>query len=247
MTFKQREGVVVDPECRLSEKQVRMIDGMSRELLEDPGIFCYNKQTVDLFRDAGAKIEDAGDCSRIRIPGKVIDKILDTVPSSIVLGARNPDNRLVLDSQEPRVRFGSGSETNIWLDVDFDGSTPTFTRRDGSIERLTRAAHLCDNLENLDFFIRCVNIQDKSVTEANKDVNKFLASLNNITKHVMAGLTSLEALDDVIRMATLIAGGEDEFKKNPVISFITSVIKSPFQIVDDTAEKLIEMVEKFKV
>ncbi|MFP3938350.1 MAG: trimethylamine methyltransferase family protein, partial [Phycisphaerae bacterium] len=72
-----------------------------------------------------------------------------------------------------------------------------------------------------------------------KDVNKFLTSLDNITKHVQAGLTEISALDDVLKLGRIIAGGEKEFEENPVLSFITCVIKSPFQVVDDTAEKLI--------
>ncbi len=241
---KQRMGVLVKPQRRLSEDQVRLIDGVSRDLLEDPGLFCYNAEATEIFRSAGAKVEDADGCARVRIPAKLVDKALESAPSKIVLGARDPDNRLILDSQEPRVRFGSGSETNIWLDVEFDGASPKFIRRNGSIDRLKKAAHLCDNLENLDFFIRCVNIRDEDVNEANKDVNKFLASLNNISKHVQAGLTSLDALDDVEKLAHIIAGGADAYEKNPVLSFITCVVKSPFQIVDDTAAKLIEIARR---
>jgi trimethylamine--corrinoid protein Co-methyltransferase len=144
------------------------------------------------------------------------------------------------------VRFGTGAETNVWLDVDFADGLPAFARAEGSIERLCKAAHLCDNLENLDFFIRCVNIRDKDVTSRNKDVNKFLASLNNITKHVQAGLTDIAALNDVVRMGEIIAGGKEAFQKEPVLSFITCVIKSPMQIVDDTAAKLIE-ISKLRV
>jgi trimethylamine--corrinoid protein Co-methyltransferase len=212
--------------------------------LEDPGLFCYNQQATKIFKSAGAKIEDTGKCVRIRIPYGIIDKILETAPSKIILGARNPENRLILDAHEPRVRFGSGSETNVWLDVKFDSKMPVFTRQEGSIERLCKAAHLCENLEHLDFFIRCVNIRDSQITNENKDVNKFLASLNNITKHVQAGLTNLEALDDVIQIGQIIAGGKDAFEKEPVLSFITCVIKSPLQIVNDTAEKLIEISKR---
>jgi trimethylamine--corrinoid protein Co-methyltransferase len=89
-----------------------------------------------------------------------------------------------------------------------------------------------------------VNIRDREITAENKDVNKYLASLNNITKHVQAGLTSLSALDDVLRIGEIIAGGKDAFKKNPVLSFITCVIKSPLQVVDDTASKLIEISKR---
>lgn len=244
MSEKQREGVVVTPYCRLSEAQVGLVDGVSRDLLQDPGFLCYNAQAAEVFQKAGATVEEESGCVRVRLPGAVLDKALESAPSKIVLGAREPDNRLILDAAEPRVRFGSGSETNVWLEVGFEGAVPTFTRRDGSIQRLCAAAHLCENLENLDFFIRCVNIRDPEVNETNKDVNKYLASLNNITKHVQAGLTSLEALDDVVQLGHIVAGGAEAFEKNPVLSFIACVFKSPLQMVDDTASKVIEVAER---
>jgi trimethylamine--corrinoid protein Co-methyltransferase len=236
---KQREGVLVTPQDRLSREQVRLIDGISREILEDPGILCYNREAAGIFKKAGARAEELEKCVRLRIPSSLVDRVLDSAPSKIVLGARDPDNRLILDAAEPRVRFVSGSETNIWLDISFAGGRPVFTRQSGSIDYLCRAAHLADNLDNLDAFIRCVNIRDEEVTAENKDVNKFLASLNNITKHVQAGLTDLNALDRVMRMGRIIAGGEKAFEENPVLSFITCVVKSPLQMVDDTADKVI--------
>jgi trimethylamine--corrinoid protein Co-methyltransferase len=60
----------------------------------------------------------------------------------------------------------------------------------------------------------------------------------------MAGLTQLSQLDNVIRLAQLIAGGEDKFRENPIISFITSLIKSPLQLVDDTTQKTIEIAKR---
>jgi len=238
-TTTQREGVLVRPQERLTSDQVALIDGMSRDLLADPGLLCYNAEAAETFRAAGAKVEDASGCVRIRIPASIVDRTLASAPSTIVLGARDPAKRLVLDAHEPRVRFGSGSETNIWLDVRFENGVARFSREPGSIARLADSAHLAEHLEHLDFFIRNVNLRDAEITEGNKDVNKYLVSLNNVTKHVQAGLTSLEALDDVVRMGHIIAGGGEAFEQNPILSFITCVIKSPLQVVDDTAEKLI--------
>ena len=240
----QREGVLVRPLCRLSQTQIKLIDGVSRDLLEDPGLLCYNAAAADIYASAGAKIESGESCVRVRLASSIIDKALDSAPSKIVLGARDPANRLVLDAHEARVRFGSGAETNVWLDVQFEGTVPKFTRLPGSVQRLGNSAHLCENLENLDFFIRNVNIRDEGITETNKDVNQFFTSLGNISKHVQAGLTSLEALDDVLRMGQIVAGGEDAFRENPVLSFITCVIKSPLQMVDDTAAKLIAISKR---
>lgn len=244
MLEKQREGVLVSPRCRLSDKQVRLVDEVSRELLQEPGLVCRHNEVIELFRQAGASVEDADGGTRIRISAPIIDRALKSAPSKIILGARNPDNRLILDAAEPRVRFVSGAETNIWLKVTFEGAMPKFVRQRGSIERLGRAAHLGEHLENLDSFIRCVNIQDEAVTEKNHDVNKFLVSLNNITKHVQGGLTKLEALDDVIQMGEIIAGGKEAFLQDPVLSFIACVIKSPLEVVNDTAEKLIQISKR---
>jgi trimethylamine--corrinoid protein Co-methyltransferase len=122
-------------------------------------------------------------------------------------------------------------------------NVPRYTERRGTTALLSRAAKLCDRLEHLDFFIRPLNIQDPEITSNNHDVNKFFASLNNITKHVQAGLTSLARFGDVVTMAEIIAGGEKALRDNPVISFIACVFKSPLQIVNDTAEKVFAIVD----
>ncbi|MBD3176394.1 MAG: hypothetical protein GF320_14540 [Armatimonadia bacterium] len=255
MARTQREGVLIEkPAERLSPDQVALVDETSRAILEDPGILCYNEEAVDLFTAAGAKAEKKTDHWVVTIPPKMVDQALESAPSEVVLGARDPKNRLVLNAEEPRVRFVSGSETNVWIDVDFvetpsdDGTfaplAPRFTPRQGSIEDLRMAAHLADNLDNLDSFIRCVNIQDPEVTEANKDVNKFFASLDNITKHVQAGLTTLDAIDDVANMVEIIAGGPEAAKENPLVSFITCLVKSPLQMVDDTTAKSIAFARR---
>ncbi|MBN1589141.1 MAG: trimethylamine methyltransferase family protein [Pirellulales bacterium] len=240
----QRQGVLVAPRQRLARQQLQMIDATARDLLDNPGVLCHNLAAVELFRKAGARVDQADGCARVRIPSRIVDEAIDTAPSRIVLGARKPENRLVLDAREPRVRFGTGAETNVWLDVQYDGDAPRFTREPGSIERLRQSAHLCDQLEHVDFFIRNVNIRDATIDARNKDVNQFFNSLNHISKHVQAGLTSLGALDDVIRMGQIVAGGADSFAREPVVSFITCVIKSPLQFVDDTTEKLIEISKR---
>ncbi|MBN1673237.1 MAG: trimethylamine methyltransferase family protein [Kiritimatiellae bacterium] len=241
MSEHQREGIVVTPHCRLTDAQVRLVDGASRELLEDPGLVCYSEEAGAVFKAGGAAVEAAGAHLRVTIPPALVDKALASAPSTVVLGARDPANRLVLDAHEPRVRFVSGAETNVWLETRVRNGKPDYVRRDGCIELLCQAAHLAEHLANLDAFIRCVNIRDPEITRENKDVNKFLASLNNTTKHVQAGLTDLDALDHVLELGRMIAGGEAAFRDNPVLSFITCVIKSPLQVVADTAAKLIRI------
>jgi trimethylamine--corrinoid protein Co-methyltransferase len=255
-----REGILVrNPYERMTDEQVQQIHQASIQILNDPGLLCFNRQAAEIFHSNGAEVASVPSsehpCWTLKIPEKLVLDALNSTPKTVKLGARNPDNTLIMNGEEPRVFFVSGSETNIWLDVDFptyvkksDPNTeiavPEFHPRRGTVADLCQSAHVCEHLETLDGYIRTVNIQDKDITEDNKDVNKFLASLNNTTKHVMSGLTSLKQLDNVVNMAKLIVGGEEELKENPIISFITCLVKSPLQFVDDTTQTFIEICRR---
>ena len=258
MSDSYREGVLVKPYERLSPEQVKWLDEASMHILSDPGIWCYNERAARLFKEHGATVQEEREkysvCWRVSFPSGLIREAVAKAPSSFVLGARKPENRLLLDARVPRVYFGSGSEANIWIDVEMEPfasvndpdvrvKVPRFHKRRGDSSLLCRAARLCEQLEHLDFFIRPLNIQDPGVTSENHDVNNFFASLNNTTKHVQAGLTETESLKDVVRMAEIITGGSEALKENPIISFITCVFKSPLQLVDDTTEKVLAVVE----
>ncbi len=255
-----REGILIyAPYERMTKEQIQQIHHTSMQILNDPGTISFNRQSAEIFQANGADVTPIAStdhpCWLIRIPEKLVLQALDNAPKTVKLGARNEDNSLIMNGEEPRVFLISGSETNIWLDVDFQAYVkksdpsieilaPEFHPRRGTVLDLCQAARLCEHLESLDAFIRPVNIQDKDITEDNKDVNKFFASLNNTTKHVMAGLTSLKQLSNVINMAKLIVGGEEKLKENPIISFITCLVKSPLQFVDDTTQTLIEISRK---
>ncbi len=254
-----RQGILVEPYQRLNDEQISQIHRLSMEILADPGIICFNSDAAEVFADGSAEVTAVKEGRLpywiLKIPEKLIQEAIEAAPKVIKLGARNEDNCLILNGHEPRVRFASGSETNNWLEVDIEAfisknepgrevNLPVFRIEKGNTNRLATAAHLCEHLDSWDGFLRPVNIQDDEINDDNKDVNKFFTSLNNTTKHVMAGLTQLSQLDNVIRMAQLIAGGEDKFNDNPIISFITSLIKSPLQLVDDTTQKTIEIAKR---
>jgi len=255
-----REGILVNnPLERISSEQVQQIHEASIQILNDPGLLSFNHKATEIFHSHGAGVTDVSGggnpCWHVKIPEKLVLDALASTPKTVKLGARKPDNILVMQGDEPRVFFITGSETNIWLDVDFStyvrksGPTneiqvPEFQPRRGTVADLCDSAHVCEHLETVDGYIRTVNIQDKDITEDNKDVNKFFASLNNTTKHVMSGLTNLKQLDNVVKMAELIVGGKDKLKENPIISFITCLIKSPLQFVDDTTETFMDVCQR---
>lgn len=254
-----REGLQINrPLERISDQQILHIHQASLDILKDPGILSFNQRAADILHGGGAQVTQIsnGDspCWSIKIPEDLVMRALAATPKSVTLGSRDPANTLIMDGKEPRVYFISGSETNIWLDVQLTAyvkkADPTeelvladFHPRRGTVMDLCQSAHLCEHLETLDGYIRTVNIQDKDITVDNKDVNKYFASLNNTTKHVMSGLTKLQQLDNVVRMSEIIVGGKQQLKENPIVSFITCLVKSPLQLVQDTTDTFLTICE----
>ncbi|HMB00510.1 MAG TPA: trimethylamine methyltransferase family protein, partial [Spirochaetota bacterium] len=243
----------------LSREQVESIHHTSMTLLSDPGVECYNEKAVAILQQAGCSVQDVAGadsfCKQVQIPAGVVQKALKTVPQRIIMGARDPAKKLLLDAERPSVYFGTGSETNIFLEThlkeytcrdnpDDRVSLPVYEKKRGSVKRLCQSAKLCNALENVDFFIRNVNLQDEAINYENKDVNVFFAALMYMTKHVQAGLVNIAKLQDVLKLGKIIAGGEEAFKDNPLLSFITCIIKSPLQMVDDTTAKLIAVARE---
>jgi len=255
-----REGTLIeDPMRRLTGAQVDQIHDASIAILKEPGLLCFNKRAAEIFGESGAAVGPVSGAASpswtVKLPEKLVTDSIAKAPSEITLGARKPENVLVMKGDEPRVYYITGSETNTWLDVAFEEYASTkdntkkvslaeFRPRRGTVADLCASAHVCEHLDTVDGYIRTVNIQDREINNKNKDVNKFFACLDNTTKHVMSGLTNLDQLDNVVRMAEFVAGGPEELKANPLISFITCLVKSPLQFVDDTTETFIEVCRR---
>jgi trimethylamine--corrinoid protein Co-methyltransferase len=254
----KRAGTLVEPIRRLNQDQIAKIHAGSLQLLDNPGILCSNEKAASCFRDAGCRLmkhESRDKAWRVCFPQSLVEECLASVPVEVILGARNPRNRLVLNARVPEVYFGTGSEANVYqtsriAEFEQRGNPalriqhPIYHNHRGSIARLCESSKLCNALPQVDFFIRNVNIQDEDIAIQNKDVNTALAALMYMTKHVQMGLTHLESLDPLMKLAEISAGGPEAFTSNPVLSFIACVIKSPLQLVDDTAEKLMTICER---
>jgi len=106
------------------------------------------------------------------------------------------------------------------------------------LKDIANIARLVDALDNIHFFIRPVVAQD--IPQEFLDVNKYYAALSNTSKHVMGSAYSVKSALEVIGMAEKIVGGKEALQKRPIISFITSWMKSPLLLDDFTTSILME-------
>ena len=211
----------------LTEKQVHQIHQASLTILERTGAQIEEPQALNLFREAGAEISG----SRVRIPSHLVDQALNQAASRVVLAGRDPKDDLTLEGS--RVHIGTGGAALQVLDLD------TSQIRPAVLKDAAEMARLVDALDNIHFYL--LPIYPTDIPEESVEISKYYGALANTTKHVQAGVYTKQGLQDVIRLAERIAGGKNELRDRPIVSFITSWMVSPLMFATDVTTLLIEV------
>ncbi len=214
----------------LSNGDVQRIHEASLTVLERTGVKVEWAEALELFHSAGAWV----DGNIVRIPRALVEDAVERAPSRVVLCGREEKHDLVLEDR--RVYLGTGGAALTVVDLDTQEARPA------RLQDVADIARLVDALENIHFYLRPVVAQD--VPQAWLDVNKYYAALANTTKHVMASAYSVSSAQEVIAMASLIAGGEEALRERPIISFITSWMISPLHFATETTQVLAEVVRR---
>lgn len=208
----------------LDKGGIKQIAESSLEILEKSGMAVYSKTGFEALRKAGAVVDES--TMNVRFPRAMVEDAVASNPSSITLYSRDGEYDAHLEKN--RVHYGTGGTAIYVLDPD-SGEC-----RQSNLADVALNARMVENLENIHVFT--INVFPNEIENQDEiDVNRFFHSLNNTTKHVMGGIYSMAGCREVVKMAELIAGGEEELRRKPFLSFITLII-SPFKIDDNYGE-----------
>jgi trimethylamine--corrinoid protein Co-methyltransferase len=212
----------------LSSEQAERIHRASLKLLETAGARFHLQDAVDLLQKAGAEVRDT---SHVRIPRKLVEEALRTVPRSISIGNRRGDTAMVLKGGNSY--YGTGPTIQYVYDID------TGERRATDYEDIEKAARLCDYLPNIDFVMPMgmtagVDPASRGMNPSLTDRYDFAAMLRNTIKPLMCSCWTVEGLSDIYEMAVAVRGSEQDFQNNP--SFI--LFRQPVSPLTHDAEPL---------
>ena len=214
----------------LTQEQVQRIHEASVSILKQTGVQVDEPETLRLFKDAGADVRG----NRVRIHENLLEEAIDRAPSRVVLGGRDPHHDLILE--DARVYIGTGGAALRVRDLD-SGEI-----RGALLEDVFQTARLVDALDNIHFYL--IPIYPTDLPEETVEINKFYAALANTTKHVQAGVYTIQGIRDIIAMSKHILGSADELHKRPLVSFITSWMVSPLQFASDVTKLLTEICQQ---
>jgi len=216
----------------LSPEEIEKIHAASMEILADVGIKVNYRKARDIFRKAGAEVNE--DTLAVRLPEKLVRWAVDQAPEGFSLFGIDADFRLDIgpDQAEP-VFAGLGTPTRI-IDLD-DGSVRVATKQD-MIDHII-IINACQNIHNSQMDIWPDDILMTTIhTEA------IYAWAHNSRKPYGMGCYGYLPTWDMMRMMAIAVGGKAELRKRPRFFAICSVV-SPLQMDQAQAEGLLICAE----
>jgi len=205
----------------LRPKDVKQIDRTGRRILEEIGVRISDSAFLDRLKTAGAQVDY--DNQRVCFQGDWLDEVLSHAPSHFTLYSRDGENDLTLG--EGKVYFANGGRVFRILDMRTSGYRLTMLRD------VANTATLVNSLDYIRFYI--IACQAHDIKPVNYHLLDFYHAMNHTTKHVMGGCGDLHSANQIWKLASIVAGGEDKLREKPFISVITNLI-SPLTIEANT-------------
>ena len=201
----------------MTEEGLRMMHEKVMRTIEEVGFLVHTDEGLELFKGAGASVDE--ETRLVRMPREKAMELIAEAPSEITLCGREEKHDLNLGGT--RVYAGTGGTAlNVLRQA-------TGEKTLAMLDDLKRIAKLVDHLDNIHFFLLPTYPNELPVEQV--DVNRFFAGLDNTSKHVMGGLYAMDGLEQVIKMAEIIAGSPDRLRERPIISMIACTV-SPLKI-----------------
>jgi len=196
------------------------------EILERIGVKVPGPKALRMLGEAGAHIDIRKKIARI--PKYLIEEAIKKAPSGFILFGRDPKYKLRFEDR--RVYFSMGGQSVNVLDLE------TGKRRASTLKDCENFCRLADALENIQHASSSV-VRPRDVPESVAHVYELFAGFRNTTKTVDGEIYGQAIAIDGIRMASVVAGGEEELKKRPLLLGFHNPV-SPLQLSEKLTEGL---------
>ncbi|MFC1998537.1 trimethylamine methyltransferase family protein [Chloroflexota bacterium] len=210
----------------LTDEGIEKIHNTAMQIIEEVGFQVNSPEAQRYFEQAGATVDKENRI--VRLPKKTVMELIEKAPSEITLYGSDEKNDINLGGS--CVHTGTGG-TALYI-----YNPATEEKRLASLDDLKTIAKLVDKLENIHLLLLPTYPSELPVDQI--DVNRFYAGLNNTSKHIMGGVYTLEGIQNVIKMAQIVAGGIEQLRQRPIISMIACCM-SPLKLDEHYADMMI--------
>lgn len=214
----------------LSADDVYRIHQNAMRILEYIGVKVHEPAAFNLLKDAGAEVDEK---SRVvRIPEYLVKDMIKKAPSGFILYARS--SKYDVHIEKRRVFYGPMIGRKNILDLKTGERRPTNAIDVVDLMRLADALQTYRLIHSGAVMPHIEGVPDEIV-----HVQGYYISAKNCSKVIKATARGKQRAKDCLRMAAVLAGGEEELRKKPMV-FTTVNSISPLQHSRELTEGLLE-------
>jgi trimethylamine--corrinoid protein Co-methyltransferase len=209
----------------LSQAEVERIHAASMEILAEVGIKVGYKTARDVYREAGAIVDD--EAESVKIPEKLVNWALEQAPSEFKLYGSDPEFQLQIGGDQSTPVFaGLGTPTRV---VDMDSGDVRAATKQDMLEHII-LVNACENIHNTQ-----MDVWPDDIPMTTIHAEAIWGWAHNSRKAFGMGCYGYLPTWDMMRMMALAVGGKEELQKHPRFLAICSVV-SPLQMDQAQAE-----------
>lgn len=197
----------------LLQEQVERIHDASLEILEDVGLKARYEPAREVFKKHGCVIED----ERVKFPRALVETYRKMAPPTFTFHARDPKFDKTIPQDSPVIVTASSAPDII------DPVTGVERRAESS--DIARIAHLIHELRGYDIFSISTLADDAPADQFT--ISRLYPALKYCLKPIRVTTTNREDTDSIMKMAYMVAGGEEAYKEHPFLTHHYCPVVSP--------------------
>jgi trimethylamine--corrinoid protein Co-methyltransferase len=191
----------------LDEKLIRDIVSEARDVLNDVGVFVEDAELLELLHGSGARVDQEN--HRAYIPGELVEKCLETAPSSIDVFTTAGEKALALSGDS--VHYNPGSAALWILDPESRRERKPVTE---DLLHLAMVVNHCHNIS-----AQSTSLIPDDVPRSVSDRYRLFVALMFSKKPVVTGTFALDAFESMKEMLSIVSGGASALREKPIAIF----------------------------
>ncbi len=216
----------------LTSKQAQRIHDASLEILENVGLLVRYEKARAIFKQHGCKVD--AETHIVKFPPAVVEKYRKMMPPTFTFHGRDPKYDRTIPKEGPVIVTGS-SAPNLLDPV-------TGQERRSRSDDIARIAHLINELSGYDIFSVSVLADDAPPEQFT--LARIYPALKYCLKPVRITSKDLPDAREILKLGSLIAGGDDAYRAHPFITHHYCPVVSPLTMDHLSTEALIFFTEQ---
>ncbi|MBI5353667.1 MAG: trimethylamine methyltransferase family protein [Chloroflexi bacterium] len=208
----------------LTQEQIERIHDAALEILEEVGLKVRYEPAREMFAKHGCQV----DGERVKFPRAVVEKYRKMYPASFTFYARDPKFDKTIPQDSPVIVTASSAPDII--------DPVTGQERRATSGDIARIAHLINELPAYDVFSISTLADDAPADQFT--VSRLYPALKYCLKPIRVTTTDRKDTNSVMKMAYMVAGGEEAYREHPFLTHHYCPVVSPLTMDNLSTENV---------